>query len=127
MSRFMARKSKLPFEVSAELSAEAKEHMDEVQRRTNSKKGIEDSQKFSANDKFHYNFENYVSADDNAMFKILICVTLVFTVAFGIVWAILDNAGTGNKDWILHGADGKVWFTFQILATQGYDDASGRV
>jgi len=47
---------------------------------------------------------------------------LVFTVAFGIVWAILDNAGTG-KDWILHGADGKVWFTFQIMATQGYDDA----
>ena len=83
--------------------------------------GWESEHKFSKFEIMRYMLENFVAADPNAMFKVLIVITLAFIIGFGTVWAILDNMGMETGDWPIHGMQDKVWFAFQMLATQGYD------
>jgi hypothetical protein len=61
------------------------------------------------------------------MFKILIYLSGASITAFGLLWAAIENNGHPDAagDWIFAGANEKMWFTFQMLATADYKDDIG--
>ena len=101
-------------------------HAREVQVRSGGNLEERDADaKISRADKAEYLLEKYVASDSSAMMKLLLLFTATALMFFGTIWTIGTNLGSVEDVNILEGYLDKIFFTFQILATGGYDDSFG--
>ena len=76
-------------------------------------------------DKAEYLLENYVASDKSAMMKLLLLFTAIALMFFGTLWTVETNLGSKESTSLLEGYLDKLFFTFQVLATGGFDDSFG--